>query len=189
MTSICLVRHGETMWNREKKLQGGTDIPLNDKGVSQAELCRDYLKDDAWDVLVTSPLERAKHTAEIIGEGHNLPLIVMEEFRERHFGEAEGMPEEERLAAYPDKQYPGQEDKEVFINRVMTGVRHLVEEFPDRRVLLVAHGAVINAILTEISDGEIGADRFKLLNGCLTNIEFMEGIWKVHDYNQVTHLS
>ncbi|SIS57860.1 histidine phosphatase family protein [Salimicrobium flavidum] len=189
MTSICLVRHGETMWNRQGKLQGGTDIPLNDTGREQAELCRDFLREDSWDTIVASPLQRAKHTAEIIGQSHDISLVLMDEFKERHFGEGEGMTEEERLALYPDKQYPGQETKEDFVERVMEGIGRIAKEHTNRRVLLVAHGAVINAILTEISGGEIGADRFKLLNGCLNNIEYMEGYWKVHDYNQVTHLS
>lgn len=189
MTSICLVRHGETSWNKQGRLQGGTDVPLNDTGIKQAELCRDYLQSDSWDAIVASPLTRAKHTAEIIREGHETPLRLMEEFKERHFGKGEGMTEKDRRAAYPEKQYPGQETKEDFVGRVMDGIRRIARENAGRRVLLVAHGAVINAILTEVSGGEIGSDRFKLLNGCLNNIEYMEGSWKVHDYNQVTHLS
>ncbi|WP_347861639.1 histidine phosphatase family protein [Salimicrobium sp. PL1-032A] len=189
MTSICLVRHGETDWNRDGKLQGGTDIPLNDTGVKQAELCHKHLSEYTWDAVVASPLERAKHTADIIREGHGLSLALMEEFRERHFGKGEGMTEEERHTTYPDRQYPGQETKEAFVERVMRGIGRITEEYTDQHVLLVAHGAVINAILTEISGGEIGADRFKLLNGCLNNIEFRKESWTIHDYNQVTHLS
>ncbi|SDJ80161.1 histidine phosphatase family protein [Salimicrobium halophilum] len=189
MTSICLVRHGETDWNKQGKLQGGTDIPLNDTGIKQAELCRDYLAEDSWDAVVASPLERAKHTADIIRERHGLSVALMDEFKERHFGKGEGMTEEERRASYPDKQYPGQEPKEAFIERVMAGIDRIIEEYTDEHVLLVAHGAVINAILTEISGGKVGADRFKLLNGCLNNIEFRKDSWTIHDYNQVTHLS
>lgn len=69
---ICLVRHGETEWNSEGILQGKTDIPLNDLGIQQAEECADYLSQFQWDVVITSPLKRAKQTAEIINKKINV---------------------------------------------------------------------------------------------------------------------
>lgn len=63
-TSICLIRHGETDWNVLGKVQGRTDIPLNSTGIVQAEKCAELLKLSKWDVIITSPLKRAKETAE-----------------------------------------------------------------------------------------------------------------------------
>ena len=120
MTIICLVRHGETDWNAIGKLQGRTDIPLNETGIFQAEKCGEYLKESEWDFIITSPLNRAKQTAEIIKRKIDVPLLEMDHFVERHFGEAEGMTLQEISAAFPDKMYPNQE-KYVLIKFTFNG--------------------------------------------------------------------
>jgi uncharacterized phosphatase len=107
MTTICLIRHGETEWNAAGILQGTTDIPLNAKGVKQAEACSVYLASSSYDVLISSPLKRAKQTAEIINQKLGLPFHTMSEFQERAFGAAEGMTYEARRAEYPKKKLPG----------------------------------------------------------------------------------
>jgi uncharacterized phosphatase len=96
------------MW----KLQGRSDIPLNSNGTLQAEQCRQFLKNSQWDLIITSPLKRAKQTAEIINKDLNVPLIEMEEFLERNYGDAEGMTINERLSAFPTKNYPNQEQRD-----------------------------------------------------------------------------
>ncbi|UJL48360.1 histidine phosphatase family protein [Virgibacillus sp. NKC19-16] len=189
MTTICLIRHGETDWNAGGRLQGMTDIPLNDKGIRQAEECAAFLRAVDYDVLIASPLKRAKRTAEIINNKLNLPFVEMEDFKERAFGDAERMTMEERLTAYPDKNFPNQEESEAFTHRVMAGIDTITQNYPDKSVLLVAHGAVINVILTVISNGEIGADKTKLLNACISNIHYQENQWNVKNFNLVDHLS
>ena len=111
MTAICLIRHGETDWNALGKLQGRTDIPLNETGKKQAKETGAFLKGSDWDVIITSPLRRAKETAEIINQYLGLEIIEMEDFIERNYGDAEGMPFEERMRLYPDKEYPNQEHR------------------------------------------------------------------------------
>src|SRR5690625_5212360 len=106
ITTICIVRHGETNWNSLGILQGSTDIPLNSKGVLQANECRKLLKNYDWDVMITSPLKRAKETAKIINKDLNSPLVEMKEFLERHYGDAEGMAVEERMTLFPNGNYP-----------------------------------------------------------------------------------
>ncbi|MDI5788631.1 histidine phosphatase family protein [Bacillus licheniformis] len=69
------------------------------------------MKGSDWDVIITSPLRRAKETAEIINQYLGLEIIEMEDFIERNYGDAEGMPFEERMRLYPDKEYPNQESK------------------------------------------------------------------------------
>ncbi|MFE4523717.1 histidine phosphatase family protein [Cytobacillus firmus] len=189
MTTICLVRHGETDWNLKGKLQGRTDIPLNEAGILQAEECSEYLKSFVWDALVTSPLMRAKQTAEIINIKIKVPLIEMEEFLERNYGDAEGLTLEERMRVYPDKIYPNQEDQVSLRNRVMSGIEKIVEDFGERRILLVAHGAIINGILANLSNGEIGSGKTKLMNACISSIHFHQEEWKIENYNQISHLS
>lgn len=187
MTKICLIRHGETDWNAMGKIQGKTDIPLNENGTRQAQQCRDYLKDSNWDIIVTSPLKRAKQTAFIINEALQLQVVEMAEFMERSFGDAEGKTREERAILYPDQQYPNQESREELVNRIMNGLEKILVQFPDQKVLLVAHGAVIHTLLTVVSEDQLSIEKY-LSNACISNIHFKEKKWVVEDYNLVDHL-
>lgn len=187
MTKICLIRHGETDWNAMEKIQGKTDIPLNENGTRQAQQCRDYLKDSNWDIIVTSPLKRAKQTAFIINEALQLQVVEMAEFMERSFGDAEGKTREERAILYPDQQYPNQESREELVNRIMNGLEKILVQFLDQKVLLVAHGAVIHTLLTVVSEDQLSIEKY-LSNACISNIHFKEKKWVVEDYNLVDHL-
>lgn len=189
ITTICLVRHGETDWNALGKLQGRTDIQLNETGIIQAEECSEFLKSAQWDVIITSPLKRAKQTAEIINKNLNVSLIEMKDFLERDYGDAEGMVLEERISAFPDKSYPNQEDRLTLNNRIMTGIQEINQRYEENKILLIAHGAVINAILTVLSNGKIGSGKTKLLNACISNIYFHQDRWRIKDFNQISHLS
>ena len=189
MMLICIVRHGETDWNAQGKLQGKTDISLNQNGIVQANECKNTLSSNDWDLIITSPLKRAKETAEIINTEMKAPLIEMEDFIERSFGDAEGMTESERTTAFPDKNYSNQEDRISFSKRVIKGIEKINELYQGKKIILVAHGAVINAILTHFSNGEIGSGKTRLLNACMSNIVFIEEQWKIQDYNQIDHLS
>ena len=148
-----------------------------------------FLSDFNWDVIITSPLKRAKQTAKIINLKLRLPIYKMEEFLERGYGDAEGMDMEERLNRFQDGIIPNQEDMESLKQRVMEGIKNINEKFSNKRVLLVAHGAVINSILAILSDGKIGSGKTKLINACISNIHFFENEWKIKDFNQLTHLS
>ncbi|MGE8203170.1 histidine phosphatase family protein [Heyndrickxia sp. NPDC080065] len=189
MTKICIVRHGETDWNVLGKIQGRTDIPLNTTGIRQAKECGEFLKTSKWDVIITSPLKRAKQTAEIINQYLRVPLVEMNEFIERSFGDAEGMDAEERMSAYPDKNYPNQEDSISLEKRLMAGINEINQRYRDSNVLLVTHGAVIHSILSTLSNREIYSGKEPLLNACISNIHFEQEKWKVKEFNKVSHLS
>lgn len=189
MTLICLVRHGETDWNRDGRLQGKTDIPLNSVGILQARQCRDYLENAQWDVVISSPLARAKQTALIINEKMQLPFSERKAFIERDYGDAEGLNIDERLLQFPDKIYSNQEERPALIERILVGLEKLVHDWPNKRIILVAHGAVINAILSVLSNGEIGSSKTVLGNVCLSEIEFDEGRWVIHFYNDTDYLA
>ncbi len=189
MTQICMVRHGQTDWNLFGKLQGQTDIPLNETGKRQAQECREYLKDHEWDVLVTTSLIRARKTAEIINEALDLNIVEMDHFKERCFGEGEGMLREDRDRQFPDFIFPEMESYEDLVARVQNGLNEINKQFRDQRVLVVAHGAVINTILQEYHNDALGEGRVKLWNGCLTDLHWGHDSWVVRSYNQVGHLS
>ncbi|SNZ18192.1 broad-specificity phosphatase PhoE [Terribacillus aidingensis] len=186
---ICLVRHGETDWNKLGKVQGSTDIPLNETGIKQAQATRDYLAGSDFDLIIASPMQRARKTADIINESLQLPLIEMKGFVERGFGEAEGLTREEREAKYPSWDFPGMETWDALVERVMQALQQVNAKYGEKKVLLVAHGAVISAILATISDGEYDIENTRLVNACLSNIQFVEDKWKMHDYNLADHLA
>lgn len=189
MTTICLVRHGETDWNAAKRIQGRTDIPLNDTGKWQAEQTGLYLKDVHWDLVISSPLIRAKETAHLILNHVHAPLVIMDDFIERDYGDAEGMSFEERQKLFPDKRYPNMEPLETIQNRMLEGIEKVRAAYPDQHVLIVAHGAAIHALLTTLADEHMGLQNTRLVNACLNYVEWTDGKWKVRDYNVVSHLT
>src|SRR5205085_1137604 len=90
-TNILLIRHGETAWNAERRLQGHLDIALNHEGERQAALLGAALADEALDVIVASDLMRARQTAEALSRAHGLPVHTERALRERCYGGFEGM--------------------------------------------------------------------------------------------------
>ena len=190
MTKVCLVRHGVTDWNAIRRIQGREDIPLNDKGKKQADECGKYLKDFHFDVLISSPMVRAKQTAEIINKHVGLPRIIeMADFMERDYGVVSGLTIEERKKMFLDQEHPSIESWDALSQRVMRGIETIHEAYLGQSVLLVVHGGVINAILGTISNEELGHGKTKIMNGSVTNIEKLNGTWVIHHYNQVGHLT
>ncbi len=92
---LLLTRHGQTGWNVEGKIQGQTDTELNETGIKQAEVIREKLFNQKIDIIISSPLKRARKTAEIIARGRDIPIIIDERLSERDFGEFEGKTREE----------------------------------------------------------------------------------------------
>ncbi|NPC92105.1 histidine phosphatase family protein [Bacillus sp. WMMC1349] len=189
MTAICLIRHGETDWNAQGRLQGRTDIPLNETGKRQAKETGECLKGTSWDLIITSPLKRAKETAEIINQYLHIDIIEMEDFIERNYGDAEGMAFADRMKLYPDKNYPNQETKEDLAERLIAGIEKISEQYPNQKILLVAHGAAIHTLLTKIAIDDSELHQTKLVNACLSNIRMLKNKWHVEDYNLSDHLS
>lgn len=190
MTTIVIVRHGETDWNKAGRLQGHEDILLNEQGRWQAKRCGDYLRDTTWDVIVSSPLQRALETAKIIRQSvrDHVPLMQMPQFMERNYGLASGLTMNECQILYPHGEYPEAEVWEDLRSRAMKGLEELRGQYPDGNILLVAHGGIINAILATISGGEIGTGKTRLLNAGFSRIKYAQGSWQVMEYNEAQHL-
>ncbi|GGP12947.1 histidine phosphatase family protein [Oceanobacillus neutriphilus] len=190
LTEICMIRHGETNWNKEKRIQGKTDIPLNETGKLQAGVCCTAAKQFEPTVLITSPLARAKVTAEIINQDLQLPLHEMKAFVERTYGDAEGMTIEDRNRYFPDRDHiPNVESFDHLKARGMKGLEEVCENYPDERVLIVSHGALINSLLSVISKGELGTGITFLQNTSVTKFSCENGEWRVIDYNNTEHLA
>ena len=190
MVNIYLVRHGETDWNLAGRLQGSTDIPLNDQGKQSALKTAQYFKANGIVIssIMTSPLMRARQTAQIIADVLAIPVIEQQALTERCFGEAEGLTAEERMLKFPDQDIPGLEDIQVVRQRVWNVLQTLATAHADESIIIVSHGGVINAILSILSNGEIGTGITKLKNACLNHITYSNNEWTIHSHNSILHL-
>lgn len=189
MTKICLVRHGETDWNKQGILQGQQETKLNTNGKQQAKMTGVYFAamNHDFDILITSSLQRAKETAKIMNQHLQIPLLEMDALRERYFGHAEGLELAEQLK-YPDNNFPGLEEEMTFYERVVAGFQEITTKHKNDHILIVSHGLVINLILSLILNEEINYKKTELLNGCINHIQFFDDAWHVNSINEISHL-
>ncbi len=184
MTKICIIRHGQTDWNVTSRLQGQTDTVLNNKGREQARQAGLAIKEIEWHSVISSPLLRAKETAEIVSEILGLDGVATDDgLRERSYGQAEGLTLKERTEAYPDRQYEGMEDWEALRDRMMETIQRYASD--QHNLVLVSHGAAINSVLHTLSGGAYGSGITKLHNGCITMLTFSDQQLIVDYYNRV----
>jgi len=155
MTELYLVRHGETDWNAARRIQGRTDIPLNDEGRAQARRAAELLARRRWDAVYSSPLSRAHETAEIIAGHLGLDGVTdVDDLVERDYGDAEGMSFEQIEALYPEGvRAPGQETRAAVAARVVPALLALAERHPGERLVVVSHGGAIRSVLQTAEPG------------------------------------
>ncbi|MBE7103587.1 histidine phosphatase family protein [Bacillus cereus] len=156
----------------------------------QAEKCGLYLREKQWDIIISSPLSRAKQTAEIINTYMLIPvnLIEMENFIERDYGMASGLTTEERTKIFPNRNYINQEPRKLLKARIITGLNLILKKYPGSNIILVTHSAVINTILALISNNEIGSGKTKIFTACISSIYYHQEQWKISEYNKINHL-
>ncbi len=155
---LYITRHGETLRNAEQKVLGRTDDPLSAKGKAQAAGLAEKMKDIEIDVIFSSPLSRAKETAQTVAKSKGLSLIVDDRLIETNFGDFEGAPRysEEYQAAKRDyfKRYPNGESYFDMAYRIYDFLFMLRQEYEDKRVLVVSHGGVCRIICNYFYDME-----------------------------------
>lgn len=186
MTKICLVRHGLTDYNQQMRLQGASDIPLNEAGERQAHAAAEKLKDYSFNHIISSPLKRACRTAEIINKYHHLDIETLDELKEQSFGPLEGVHIDEIGEKYPDGIPPGAESFESLSDRAAVAMEKIQSRYPDKNILMTAHSRTIKSILSLYSD-EIHMLRTKLENCSLCHMEFIDSKWIINDYNVSTN--
>ena len=149
---IFYVRHGQTDWNLEQRMQGGqTDNPLNGTGIQQAEETRELLKNIKYDIVIRSPMLRAKQTAEIINQDRDVEIIVDERLRERKLGQSEGDPvtpeREKQIWDYElNIDLKGGENLKEFEDRIIDFIQDIKIKYQDKTVLIVAHGGIAKVL-------------------------------------------
>ncbi|WP_350347591.1 histidine phosphatase family protein [Agromyces sp. G08B096] len=176
---IALVRHGQTDWNLALRMQGRTDIPLNATGREQARTAARRLADGGWDLVVSSPLVRARETAEILADGIRAELGgTDDDLIEEEFGEAEGMLVAAVAERWPDGDIPGREPVEHVAARGLAALGRLADAYEGRNVLAVAHGTLIRTTLAAIS-GHDRAHFPKLDNVSSSHVHRVGADWSV----------
>ena len=159
---IYIVRHGQTDWNIEKRMQGMNDIPLNENGIKDARLLAEKLANVSFDLCLTSPLQRAKQTAEILTKG-KAEIIVDNRLVERGFGSFEGQTADFELIKLmwnlqADTDIGGIEKLSDCLSRANVVLEDIKEKYNSKKVLIVSHGSFIKAMHYNISGYDENTD-------------------------------
>lgn len=202
-TEIWLIRHGETDWNAEQRLQGWRDIPLNEAGRQQAKSVQRFLTQQniAFDAVLTSDLQRAIQTAQIAFEGYPTVLNQDAQLRERNYGIYEGQPWR-NLIQFPDQptleinlrnpelEVPEGESLTVFHERIIQAFHRIALERPTQRLAVIAHGGVIEMVWRYIKKVELTVPRSEsILNASVNHFAIdKEQQWHEIAWGQIDHL-
>ena len=199
ITRLCLVRHGETAWNVEGRIQGHTDIPLNPLGLAQADATGARLRMEAFDAIYSSDLQRAYRTA--LPVAAEASRIVREpRLRERHLGVLQGLNGEEAQAQQPqawkafkardpDLPLQGGESLGEFVRRTVDFIEEARGRHPGGRVLIVTHGGLLDAAYRHAKHMPLSAPRdFPIYNASVNVLSHDGKAWKVESWGDVSHL-
>lgn len=192
-THIIAVRHGETAWNVDARLQGHLDIPLNERGHWQARRLALALEGESIDALYSSPLQRARQTAQAIASMTGLRITAEPGLRERGFGQFEGHTPSEIKANWPDAAQRwlvrepdfspvGGESLRLFQARVLSRVAELAEVHDGQTIVLVGHGGVMDLLYRAAADEALEAPR----NWPLGNASINRLVWTGQRLNLVS---
>lgn len=188
MSTIYIVRHGQSLGNLRGGFAGHTDYPLSDLGHKQARMTADYLQDAHIDAVLSSTLTRAKQTAEPIAADRGLTVMAREDFMEMNFGDWEGLSLDEVEAKYPGSitkwktemhktVCPGGESMVGCYDRAVKALYDAAEEYKDRDICIVSHGALIKCMLCHLHGWEVTDIRRAVWadNASVTTIENKDG--------------
>lgn len=184
-TRICLVRHGETAWNAERRLQGHIDIPLNEKGHAQAHATAAGLAGEHFSAAYCSDLQRARQTAEAIVTRCGLAPTFDARLRERHYGAFQSLTYDEARDRFPDAYqrfesrdptfvFPdGGESLQAFAARIQDALHRIAQTHRGGQVLVVTHGGVLDIAHRLATGKPLDAPRdFTIPNAALNWIEW-----------------
>lgn len=199
-TIIYLTRHGQTEWNIEKRLQGRGNSPLTKDGIQKAEELSERLKDIDIDVIYTSPIERALHTARILKGNKEIEIITCDGLMEMSFGTYEGRRTDEITKENPEWNInlimegnttiaaPQGENLEEVRKRVGEAMDRILEDHRGETLLIVAHGITLKALMYYFKDEDVNQE--VMGQTTLTKIEKDEdGTCKIIFKNDDTHFS
>ncbi|MFD6676402.1 histidine phosphatase family protein [Rhodococcus zopfii] len=180
ITRLALVRHGRTDWNRRGLLQGSTDVPLDEVGRGQARAVARVLETAVWDTVVTSPLSRAHDTGRIVAAHLGIAVAgTIPDLIERTYGAAEGLTRADAEQRCPGGDFPGLEPLAAVAVRGLHTLGEIVAAHQGCRVVVIAHGALIRAVLDRLSPTPAP----RIVNGAVSELEW-SGRWTVRSVNR-----
>ncbi len=201
MLKLYLIRHGETDWNVDGRIQGHSDVDLNARGYEQARrLAARIGEEGTFEAIYSSPLKRAFATAQLIGAAVKLPVTTDPRLLERSLGVLEGLTLAEIRAKFPEvhrawhdggtrPHIPGEETREAFVERAHSFIRDLRARHPEGRVIAVTHGGTINMLL--MASLELDLERplpFSIDNATINVVQWGERGARLRVLNDAGHL-
>ena len=201
-TTLIVIRHGETAWNRERRMQGTTDTPLSDVGRAQARAVGQRLAGRGFTALYSSDLSRARDTARVIAEHAQRDLVTDPRLQERRFGIFEGLTHAEIQERYPDELarfqsrdpdwvVPGGESARGFMRRCLGCLSEIAERHGGAEVVVVTHGLVLDSLYRAAHGLDHGAPRpVPLINASLNLFGYGGGgAWRLERWGDISHLA
>jgi len=200
LTRIYLIRHAETTWNAEGRLQGTLDAPLSERGQRQAENLVEALRQVPFAAVYSSPLERAYGTARALAEAHGLTTIAIEAFREMNQGEWEGRRVDEVAAEYGESlkmwrdspaetRLPGGESLAEVAKRAAAAFGDVAARHPGGTIAIVAHGGVNKTILLTLLGAPLAHHwRLRQGNACINIVDMDGSTARIAVLNDTIHL-
>ncbi len=164
---IYLIRHGETAWNRESRIQGREDVPLDGEGLAQARALAEAFRHAPLTAVLTSPLLRARKTAELIASAAGTEVFVEPDLTERDFGSVSGHVVD---IFNPEKYATDLEPLDDVAARVLAVLRRYANELSGD-FAAVSHGGAINACLRALTSGALGSGKTRLINAGVCVLE------------------
>jgi probable phosphoglycerate mutase len=201
ITRLCLVRHGETEWNAEGRVQGQTDIPLSTLGLAQARAAAEVLAQHDFSAIYASDLMRVRQTAEPSAHKLALPLQLDPGLRERHYGIFERLLYTEVRARFPehyarfqrkdlDYDFETGESLRTFNERALATVRAIAERHAGEQVLVFTHGGVLEMVYRHARAVGLSSARDFGIPNCGVNwVEISARGWDVQCWADVGHLA
>ncbi|MEY3220460.1 MAG: hypothetical protein RIT27_1817 [Pseudomonadota bacterium] len=199
-TRIFLVRHGETAWNLEGRMQGHLDVPLTEIGIEQAKAAAEELSGISFDGFYCSDLQRAFQTAQQISSKIKQPPQALFELRERNLGILQGFTRNEAIEHYPDVVdaylnnpdfvIPKGESSRDFMQRCITIINQLAKQHLNQNILMVTHGGFVGNVLKYVLEIPISAPRrFKVLNTSINTFLYNETGWILESWGTLKHIA
>jgi len=199
-TRLCIVRHGETAWNAEHRVQGQLDVPLNAIGQAQALAAAKVLALEKFDAIYSSDLSRARQTAQQTATALSMSIIEEKDLRERHYGIFERLTYAEVKVRYPedyarfdardpDYAFRTGESLKDFSARAIGIVSAIAERHQGQSVAVFTHGGVLDKLYRFVTGMPLSAERnFRIPNAALNRIEVTPSGWQVRAWADVAHL-
>lgn len=199
-TRICLVRHGETEWNADRRIQGWIDIDLNPIGRAQSAAAGSWLRNAGIVALYSSDLKRAWATAQAIGAALGLSPVAARELRERGYGIFEGLTYDEARVRFPDDYaafarrdadygFDGGESLKQMFARVTGKLDAIAAAHPRDNVAVVVHGGVLDIVNHFVRGNPLEMPRdFLIPNAGISWIAAVDGVWTLESWGETGHL-